>query len=524
MAAQPQPLKKPAKRAPPIQEIPEGELPADGDEVIAWIEENCRIPAGKYVGANVVLRPWQREVIHGIYDTPTRLGIISFGRKNGKTSLAAFLLLVHLAGPRAEQNSELFSTAQSREQAAIIFALAAKIIRLSPKLQPHITIRDTIKELHCRELGTLYKALSAEASTSFGISTAFVVHDELAQVKGPKSELFDAVETSAGAHDNPLTVIISTQAPTDGDLLSILIDDAKKGADPETKLFMFSAPMDADPWAEETWKLANPAYGDFLNAKEVRKQANNAQRMPSREASFRNLILNQRVEATNPFVSLNVWEENGAKPAPLTKKTNVYAGLDLSSVADLCALEMVSEEGDVYSNFWLPKEGLVEKAHQDRVPYDVWEKQGILMTTPGRSIEYEHVAQYLREVFDSCNVVALGFDRYNMKFLMPWLKKAGFTDKELERFVEFGQGFASMSPALRDLESGLLAKKYKHGNNPILKMCAANAVVMKDPAGNRKFTKAKTTGRIDGMVALAMAVGVMPNQGPLPKKNQLFFV
>ena len=166
----------------------------------------------------------------------------------------------------------------------------------------------------------------------------------------------------------------------------------------------------------------------------------------------------------------------------------------------------------MHSTFWLPADGLSEKARQDRVPYDVWARDGLLQTTPGRAIEYEFVAEYLRAVFDRYSVQAMAFDRYNMRFLRPWLEKIGFTDDELARFVEFGQGFVSMSPALRELESKLLAKRLRHGNHPVLTMCAANAVTVNDPAGNRKFTKAKATGRIDGMVALAMAIGAMANE------------
>jgi phage terminase large subunit-like protein len=147
------------------------------------------------------------------------------------------------------------------------------------------------------------------------------------------------------------------------------------------------------------------------------------------------------------------------------------------------------------------------------VPYDIWAREGHLLTTPGRAIQYEYIAEYLRGLFDRCNVAQLAFDRYNMRFLRPWLSRVGFTEDELTRFVEFGQGFVSMSPALRELESQLLAKKLKHGVHPVLTMCAANAVAVEGPtAGTRKFAKAQATSRIDGMVALAMAVGVMPNE------------
>ena len=183
----------------------------------------CRIPEGKFVGQPVKLVDFQKDTIRGIYDSPTRRAIISFGRKNAKTTLAAFLLLLHLCGPEARANAQLYSAAQSREQASILFSLAAKIVRMSPDLGQVVAIRDTAKQLFCAELGTLYRALSAEASTAYGLSPVFTVHDELGQVRGPRSELYEALETASAAQENPLSIIISTQAPTNADLLSLLM-------------------------------------------------------------------------------------------------------------------------------------------------------------------------------------------------------------------------------------------------------------------------------------------------------------
>lgn len=485
--------------------------PTRGERNADWIERYCRVPEGKLIGQKVKLSAKQRRWLKRIYDTPTRTFILSMGRKNAKTTFSGFLLLLHLCGPEAVPNGQLFSAAQSREQASILFNLSAKIVRMSPDLSETVSIRDTAKQLFCPDLGTLYRALSAEASTAYGLSPTFTVHDELGQVKGPRSDLYDALESASAAHDNPLSVVISTQAPTDADLLSVLIDDALTGADPMVKVELYTTPVDDDPFTEESIRKANPHYDEFMNRAEVRRQADKAKRIPSNEASYRNLILNQRVEARSPFVVRSVWMENGGEPCE-PETLGIYAGLDLSSVSDLTALVGVSELGDVYSTFWLPEEGLAEKSKADRVPYDTWAEQGFLETTPGRSIEYAFVAKHLRNFFDTYNVKQVAFDRYNMKFLRPWLIEENFTEEELERFVEFGQGFISMSPAIRELESKLLSKKLRHGNHPVLAMCAANAVVVNDPAGNRKFTKQKATGRIDGMVALAMAVGVMPNE------------
>lgn len=480
-----------------------------GERNIRWIESMCRIPDGKLVGKPVRLTDAQKGWIRQIYDTPTRTFILSMARKNAKTATSAFLLLLHLCGPEAKHNSQLYSAAQSRDQASILFGYASKVVRMSPDLSEYVQIKESAKTLVCPELGSQYRALSADASTAYGLSPVFSVHDELGQVKGPRSELYEAIETASAAHESPLSIIISTQAPTDADLLSLLIDDALTGADPRIKVALHTAPMALDPFSDEAIRAANPHFDVFMNREEVRKQATDAKRLPAQEASYRNLILNQRVEARSPFVTHTVWKENGGVPSEI-EGASIYCGLDLSSTTDLTALVAVSEDGDVVPTFWLPDDGLSEKSRADRVPYDLWKKQGFLDTTPGRAIEYDYIAAFLRRLFDRCDVRAIAFDRYNMKFLRPCLERAGFTEEELERFVEFGQGFVSMSPALRELETRLLRSKLKHGGHPVLEMCAKNATVVTDPAGNRKFIKGKATGRIDGMVALAMAVGVMP--------------
>lgn len=497
-----------------------------GERNCRWIEAHCVVPEGRDVGKPVKLRKWQREDIKRIYDNPagTRRAIISFGRKNGKTALAAFLLLLHLVGREHRPNSQLFSAAQSRDQAALLFNLAAKTVRLSPRLKPFIHIRDTNKQLECKSLGTLYRALSAEASTAYGLSPVFVVHDELGQVKGPRSELYEALETATAAQDNPLSIVISTQAATNADLLSVLIDDAAAGHDERVVLSLYSADTEIDPFSVNAIKQANPAFGDFQNAAEVKAMAEDARRMPAREAEYRNLILNQRVELNSPFVTKAVWQAcAGAIPSDF-EKYPIYAGLDLSETTDLTALVQLAVADGVWHvkpTFWLPEVGLRERARQDRVPYDVWHKQGFLVASPGKSVEYEYVARQLRDLFDRCDMRKIAFDRWNFKHLRPWLLESGFSDAEIEaHFVEFGQGFQSMSPALREFESALLNGKLRHDGHPVLTMCAANAVVQRDPAGNRKLTKEKSRGRIDGMIALAMACAMAVTAGAPVKPRE----
>lgn len=482
-----------------------------GQRAIKWIEKFCVVPSGKSVGKPVKLEPFQKDLIIRIYDNPagTRRAIVSFGRKNGKTALSAFLLLLHLAGPEAIVNGELYSAAQSLDQAAILFKLASQTVRLSPQLSEHIVIRDHLKQLLCPALGTTYSALSADARTKLGSSPVFVIHDELGQVRGPKSDLYEALETGVGAQENPLSIVISTQAASDNDLLSVLIDDALRGEDPRIVVCLYTAPKEDDPFSESTIKKANPAFDVFLNAKEVLQQAKEASRMPSREASYRNLILNQRVETYQPFIGQEVWRSCGG---PIDVElfesgAPVYGGLDLSSTTDLCALSLVcfdsSNVAHAMSFAWTPKDTLLDRAHKDRAPYDVWVNQGFLRTTPGKAVDYEIIAQEIIDIVQSMNLVTIGYDRWRISIM-----KKAFSNLGVEMpLKEFGQGFKDMSPAVDRLESLLLQKRLLHGNNPVLTLGASSSIIDTDPAGNRKVTKAKSRGRIDALVALLIAVG-----------------
>lgn len=494
---------------------------------IAWCERYIRLPEGQFVGRPLEMAEFMKDDFRAIYDNPagTRRAIISRGRKNAKSTECAMIMLLHLCGPEARPNSQLFSAAQSRDQAGILFALAAKMVRMSPDLNAVVGVRDTAKQLHCPELGTIYRALSAEASTAFGLSPVLTIFDELGQVKGDRSSLYEALETATAAQKEPLTIIISTQAPTDADLLSVLIDDAKQGNDPRTVLRLQMAPPDVGPFSEEAIRAANPAFDVFMNKAEVLAMAEDARRMPARQAEYENLILNRRIETSNPFISKQVWLEGAGEVLADFAGKPVYGGLDLSETSDLTALVLLApheRQWHVKPTFWLPMDGLLERARKDRVPYDLWHSQGYLEATPGRSVEYEYVAERMRGLFDKYDIRQVGFDRWNMRHLKPWLSRVGFSEEELERFIEIGMGFQSQSPALRDLESDLLSGKIVHGGHPVLEMCARNAVVTMDPAGNRKLDKKRARGRIDGMIALAMARAVAATEQLKERKMAVY--
>ena len=487
--------------------LPTNEL-TRAERNMRFCERFLKAPGGSHVGKPIRLAPFQEDFFYSVFDNPagTRTAILCKARKNAKSAIVAMIVLCFLVGPEAMENAVIVSGARSKKQAGMIFRMAQNMIRQSDKLKDLVRVVPSTKELFGIPRGTHYSALSAEGKTAHGDGPLVAILDEAGQVDGPYDAFFEAIITSQGAYDKPILIVISTQAAKDDDWLSIQIDDAIDSQNPRTVCHLYTADEECDMDDEEQWRKANPAYDYFFPKQELVDASEKAMRMPSFENTFRNLHLNQRVQSESPFVSKSIWEANGAKPESLVGK-KVYGGLDLAAVSDLTALVLVSEDGDVEPIFWLPLEGLHEKAKNDRVHYDVWAKEGYLRTTPGKSIEFEYIAHELKRVFDQYNVQKLNFDRALMRHLKPWLKKVGFTDKQLEDiFCDFGQGFISMHPALRDLESMLLQNQLRHGKHPVLSMCAGNARVETDAAGSRKFTKKKSTGRIDGMVSLAMAV------------------
>ena len=475
--------------------------------IIEFIERYCVTPEGADVGKPLVLAEFQKQFIRDVYDNPagTRRAILSIARKNGKSGLIAGLLLAHLVGPEAKQNSQIVSGAMSREQAALVFRLASQMVMQSPKLSSLVRIIPSGKRLIGLPMNVEFRALAADGKTAHGLSPVLAILDEIGQVRGPQSDFIDAITTSQGAHAEPLLIAISTQAANDADLLSTWIDDAKASQDPRIVCRVYEAPAGCDLLNEDAWKAANPALGLFRSLDDLAEQAKQAARMPSLGNTFRNLILNQRVSTESPFVSPDVWKACGSLET-VASDGPVFAGLDLSARTDLTALVIVGQVDGVWHvqpHFWTPEQGLIERARRDRAPYDVWVKQGYLRTTPGATVDYEHVAADMLEILADMDVQAIAYDRWRIDLMRKELDKLG-ADLPL---IEWGQGFKDMAPALDALEAELLNARIAHGMHPVLTMCAANAVVTKDPTGARKLDKARATGRIDGMQALAMAMG-----------------
>ena len=491
---------------------------------IRWIETYLYIPSGKFAGQPFKLAEFQKDIVKKIYDNPhgTRYAILSMGRKNAKTTITACLVLLHLIGPEAVMSGEIYTAAQDRSQSAILFELAHKMIQYSPYLSEHkdsiLSVRDSAKNMVAHKTQTKFVALSRDAKTKLGTSPSMLIFDEIGQVKGPTDELFTNLDSGCAAREQPLTIFISTQAESDSAFLSRRIEAAKVGDDPQTVLILYEAPEDLAIDSEEAIRAANPAWDSgFMNREEVLRSAMNAKKMPAEEAKFRNLILNQRIDQNVSFVSKAQWKLCGDLIDELDGQ-EVYAGLDLSTTTDLTAFVMVyrtqgGEKVNVQPLFWIPNDDLATRSNHDGAPYVEWQKAGFIDAVDGKLIDYDIVAERVKMLVDAgVNFKKIGFDRYNMKFFRGALIRQGLTEKWIDdTFKDFGQGFVSMSPAIRFLEGHILTETLAHGNHPCLAYCMSNVAIDQDSARNRKFvkTKGRPNGRIDGAVALAMAIGVM---------------
>jgi phage terminase large subunit-like protein len=488
------------------------------ERVIRFVE-SLPCTSGPLAGTTFRLRPWQRKFVRAVYATDkhgrrkVRTAVLSMGRKNGKTGIASALALAHIAGPEAEERGEVYSAANDRWQAGRIFAEVCAIIERVPWLAERISIRRHSKELEdYGGTGTVYAALSRESGTKHGLSPSCVIYDELGQSEG--RDLFDALDTALGARSEPLMLVISTQASRDEMPMSELIDyglrvQRREIADPTFHMAFHTAPMDADPWSPKTWRLANPALGDIRSREDIERLALRAQRVPSAEGSFRNLILNQRVDASAQFLSAAVWNGCGASvDVERLQGRPCYAALDIGATRDLTALALAfpDDDGafDILPFCWLPREALRECEDRDKVPYGVWAKQGYLLTMPGATTDPKAVALKVAELHGLYDVKMLAFDRWRVEDFRRELSAIG-CEVELE---PFGQGFKDMAPAVDLFERLAVERKLRHGGHPVLTMCVGNAKTESDAAGNRKLSKRRSTGRIDALVATVMALGV----------------
>lgn len=492
----------------------------DGEKVIEFCTRYLLTPEGSQVGKPFKLADFQKRFVLDLYDNPagTRRAIMSISRKNGKSGLIAAIMLAHIIGPMKKQNSQIVSGAMSRDQAALVFNLASKMLDMQPAFAGLYRVVPSSKRIIGLKANVEYRALAADGTTAHGLSPVLAILDEVGQIRGPMTPFVEAIITSQGAHENPMLIAISTSAPSDADMLSLWIDDARRSGDPHTVCHVYEADKDCDLMDREQWKKSNPALGIFRSEKDLEEQLKMAARIPSMEAGARNLLLNQRVALESLWLAPAVWKDCGEKPdlEVFRSGSHVSLGLDLSMRNDLTAAVLAARDDDGVVHLlpfvFSPEAGLKDRENRDKAPYTTWVNNGQMVAVPGPTLDYEWLCEWLKMTLDDLNISvnSIQFDRWRISQLRAAAERTGFAQDA--EWVEVGQGYQSFSPRIEAFETYLLQRKMRHGLHPLLNMAAANAIVVGDPAGNRKIDKSKATQRIDPLVAAVMATGAFMEQ------------
>ncbi|MBB3934281.1 terminase large subunit [Aureimonas phyllosphaerae] len=494
--------------------------------VISFLQ-SLPITKGPLAGKKMKLLSSQREFVEAIYGDlddkgirRKRIGIKSEPKGNGKTGLVAGLVLAHLLGPESEARGEVYSAAIDRGQAALIFNEIEAIILQTPAFAARVNIQRFMKKIEVLSgdgMGSIYEAMSADARRAHGLSPTLFVYDELAQA--PNRVLLDNLMNGLGKRKEALALIISTQAPDDSHPLSQMIDDGLSGADQSMFVQLIAAPMEADPFDEATWFACNPALGKYISLKEMREAAARARRIPAFEPSFRNLRLNQRVDArdNDRIVTGAVWKL-GNQPVDRTSLAGrkCFGALDLSAKHDLTSLTLAfpSDEEeplfDILQFCWTPAGTIADRQASEQERFRDWIRAGHIETTPGATVRYEFVASELSRLAREFDIQVIGFDRWRIDEFKVDLREV---DPDFPVPLEpFGQGFKEMGPACDWFAELAVTGRIRHGGHPVLTAAVAGAITTKDPAGNIKLDKAKSDGRgpvrIDPAVTLVMSLAL----------------
>ena len=472
---------------------------------------------GTWAGKPFELIDWQERIIRDLFGVIKPNGYRQFNtayieipKKNGKSELAAAVALLLTCGD-GEERAEVYGCAADRQQAAIVFDVAADMVRMCPALNKRVKILTSQKRIVYVPTNSFYQVLSAEAYSKHGFNIHGVVFDELHTQ--PNRKLFDVMTKGSGdARMQPLYFLITT-AGTDTN--SICYEQHQKAQDilegrKIDKTFypvIYGAPDDADWTSPEVWKNSNPSLGETIGMDKVEAACESAKQNPGEENAFRQLRLNQWVKQTVRWMPMHKWDACKVDfDESLLEGRVCYGGLDLSSTTDITAFVLVfppSDEDDHYyilPYFWLPEETLDLRVRRDHVPYDLWERQGYLLTTEGNVVHYGFIENFIDELGTRFNIREIAFDRWGAVQMSQNLEGLGFT------LVQFGQGYRDMSPPTKELMKLTLEQKIAHNGHPVLRWNMDNIFIKRDPAGNIKPDKEKSTEKIDGTVATIMAL------------------
>ena len=486
------------------------------DYAVMFIESLCHTK-GTWAGKHFELIDWQEQIIRDLFGVLKPNGYRQFNtayieipKKQGKSELAAAVALLLLCGD-GEERAEVYGCAADRNQAKIVFDVAVDMVRFCPALSKRVKILESQKKITYLPTNSSYQVLSADVANKHGFNTHGVIFDELHTQ--PNRKLFDVMLQGSGdARMQPLYFLITTAGNDTNSICyevhqkAIDIAEGRK-VDPTFYSVIYGAAEDEDWTDPKVWKKANPSLGITVGIDKVKAACESAQQNPGEENAFRQLRLNQWVKQSVRWMPMDKWDACAFPVSEDDLEGRIcYGGLDLSSTTDITAFVLVfpplDEEDKYYilPYFWIPEETLDLRVRRDHVPYDLWERQGTLMTTEGNVVHYGYIEKFIEQLGERFNIREIAFDRWGAVQMVQNLEGMGFT------VVPFGQGFKDMSPPTKELMKLVLEEKIAHGGHPVLRWMMDNIYIRTDPAGNIKADKEKSTEKIDGAIATIMGL------------------
>ena len=486
------------------------------DRAVTFIENLCHTK-GKWAGTPFWLLPWQEQLIRDIFgivkpdgNRQFRTAFVEICKKVGKSELAAAIAL-YLLYANNEPSAEVYGAAADRQQASIVFDVAKQMVEMSPALMKRSKLMGATKRIVNYGNAGYYQVLSAEVGGKHGFSVSGLVFDEIHTQ--PNRQLYDVLtKGSSDARQNPLHFIITTAG---NDRHSIAYElhtkavDILEGrrVDPTFYPVVYGLKDDEDWEDEANWYKVNPSLGYTVDVERLRDAYREAKQNPADEITFKWLRCNMWVSSTVAWIPDAIYMR-GNEPINMAslEGRDCYAGLDLSSTGDITALVLIFPPRDedekfvLLPYFWIPEETIPRRVKANSVPYDIWEKQGYIMSTEGNVIHYDFIEKFIMDLSEKYHILEIAVDRWNATHVIQNLEDNGLT------MVPFGQGFASMSVPTKEFYRLLMEGKIIHGGHPVMRWMAGNVVVDTDPAGNIKVTKAKSKEKIDGIVAAIMAL------------------
>ena len=486
------------------------------DYAVMFIESLCHTK-GTWAGKPFELIDWQEQIIRDLFGVLKPNGYRQFNtayieipKKQGKSELAAAVALLLLCGD-GEERAEVYGCAADRNQAKIVFDVAVDMVRFCPALSKRVKILESQKKITYLPTNSSYQVLSADVANKHGFNTHGVIFDELHTQ--PNRKLFDVMLQGSGdARMQPLYFLITTAGNDTNSICyevhqkAIDIAEGRK-VDPTFYSVIYGAAENEDWTDPKVWKKANPSLGITVGIDKVRAACESARQNPGEENAFRQLRLNQWVKQSVRWMPMDKWDKCEFAVCEDDLEGRVcYGGLDLSSTTDITAFVLVfppEDENDKYiilPYFWIPEDNLDLRVRRDHVPYDVWERQGYLKTTEGNVVHYGFIENFIDELGQKFHIKEIAFDRWGAVQMSQNLEGLGFT------MVQFGQGYKDMSPPTKELMKLTLEQTLAHNGHPVLRWMMDNIFIRRGPAGNIKPDKEKSTEKIDGAVAMIMAL------------------